>query len=380
MTLISFQVAIWGESLGISWEQALTWRMRRQFLVERAWARDLVAVVDRLRGLHAQVMSSVDLALWARIDGLKRDAVADALWQRRTLVKMWAMRATLHVLPAADLGTWIGGFSIWKPGMWPLKNPESTRAAEFIDRALRGKILTRAELVAAVSKLGAPPSIIEGMLGSWSAALRHASFLGSLCFASSDGAQVRFTHPTTWLGKAPARVDSDRAFDVLTARYLGTYGPATALDLGPRWWGINQGHAKRRLAALGDAASEVTIEGKRYWMLTADVDELAATEPVQVVRLLPAFDQWVVCASRRVPALVDPKFRGRIYRQQGWVSPVLLVNGRMAGVWSHEQKGRTLRVEVEPFDKLPRWTRTPIAVEAERLADFLGGDLTLKIS
>ena len=125
--------------------------------------------------------------------------------------------------------------------------------------------------------------------------------------------------------------------------------------------------------------TEVTIEGERFWMLAKDVSELAATEPADVVRLLPAFDQWVVCASRRVPALLDPKYRQRIYRLQGWVSPVLLVNGHMAGVWKHEHKGRTVSVEISPFAKLPRWARTHIAAEAERLAAFLGGDLKLTI-
>lgn len=367
-------------STAISWEQALTWRMRRHFLLERASPRDLVTVVDRMRGLHAQVMSSVDLALWARIDGLPRDAVAEALWRKRALVKMWAMRATLHVLPAAGLGTWIAGLGIWKPGVWPLKEPAALPVADYIDRALRGRTLTRTELAEAIAARGATPTMVKGMLGSWSSSLRYAAFRGFLCFAPNDGAQARFTHPTTWLRKPPAAVDAEKAFNTLTARYLGTYGPATALDLGPRWWGINQGHAKQRLAALGDTAMEITIEGKRYWMLAEDVDEMAGTEPVdEVVRLLPAFDQWVVCASRRVPALVDPKYLSRIYRQQGWVSPVLLVNGRMAGIWKHEQRGRTLAVEIEPFDPLPRRTRAPIAAEAERLATFLGGDLRLTI-
>src|SRR5688572_27408075 len=109
-------------TMQITWDQALAWRMRRHYLIDRASPKQIVEVVDRLRGLHAQVMSSVDPALWARIDGLRREDVADALWNKRTLVKMWAMRATLHVLPAADLGTWIGGLSIWKPGVWPLRN------------------------------------------------------------------------------------------------------------------------------------------------------------------------------------------------------------------------------------------------------------------
>jgi uncharacterized protein YcaQ len=361
----------------LSWEQALVWRMRRHYLIERA-SDDLAAVVDRLCGLHAQVMSSVDLALWARIDRLEPDAVADALWRQRTLVKMWAMRATLHVLPVADLGAWIGGLGIWKPGVWPLKHPEAIPLGGYIDRALRGKILTRTELAAAVTKLGATPEMVEGMLGSWGGYLKQASFSGYLCFAPNDGQQPRFTHPATWLRKPPVQLDNNKAFDLLTTRYLGTYGPATARDLG-HWWGINQGQAKRRLAAIGDMATEVTIEGERYWMLSKDVPDLAATEPVNVVRLLPAFDQWVVCASRRVPALLDPTYRQRIYRPQGWVSPVLLVNGHMAGVWKHEHKGRTVSVEIEPFAKLPRWTRTHIAAEAERLAAFVGGDLKLTI-
>jgi hypothetical protein len=364
-----------------TWEQAIAWRMRRHFLVERVSPDDLVAVAARLGGLHAQLMSSVDLALWARIEGLHQGAVAEALWKARTLVKVWAMRSTLHVLPAIDLGTWLAGARIWKAGVWPFKNPEAIPFAEYIDQALRGKILTRAELAMTVKTLGANPKTADAMLGSWSAHLCYASFFGYLCFAPSEGAQARFTHPATWLRRPPKQPVPNEAFDSLTLRYLGAYGPATPLDLGPRWWGINQTEAKRRLAALGDRASQITIDGERYWMRTADIAELAAAQPVrESVRLLPAFDQWVVCASRQVPALLDAKRRQRIYRLQGWVSPVLLVNGHMAGVWKHERQGKMLSVQIEPFAKLPRWTRTHIAAEAERLAGFLGGDLKLTIA
>jgi hypothetical protein len=53
---------------------------------------------------------------------------------------------------------------------------------------------------------------------------------------------------------------------------------------------------------------------------------------------------------------------------------VLLVNGRMDGVWKHERKGKRLMVTVEPFGKLPKWARTGVEAEAERLAGFLGGE------
>ena len=106
------------------------------------------------------------------------------------------------------------------------------------------------------------------------------------------------------------------------------------------------------------------------------LDQAIRPVTTNVARLLPAFDPWVIGASRRAP-LLDPEHTARIFRPQGWISPVLLVNGRMAGGWRHERKGRRLLVEIEPFDRLPAWARDQLEAEAERLAAFLDGDLDL---
>ena len=75
--------------------------------------------------------------------------------------------------------------------------------------------------------------------------------------------------------------------------------------------------------------------------------------------------------------MLDPAHKARVYRQAGWISPALLVNGRIEGVWSWELKGKRLRVEVEPFAPAPKWVRTAIERDAEKLAAFLGGELSL---
>jgi hypothetical protein len=67
----------------------------------------------------------------------------------------------------------------------------------------------------------------------------------------------------------------------------------------------------------------------------------------------------------------------RVYRPQGWLSPVLLVDGRVAGTWRHERRGDRLAVAVEPFAALPARTKKAVAGEAERLAAFTGGTLEL---
>ena len=65
----------------MQWPAVLAWRMRRQQLTERAPAQEAIAVVSRIAGLHAQVSSSADAALRARVDGLEEDVLTRALWR-----------------------------------------------------------------------------------------------------------------------------------------------------------------------------------------------------------------------------------------------------------------------------------------------------------
>jgi hypothetical protein len=112
-------------------------------------------------------------------------------------------------------------------------------------------------------------------------------------------------------------------------------------------------------------------------MLATDAAEAATLPPVDGVHLLPAFDQYVVAATLQAEHFTTGPHRDRIYRPQGWLSPVLLVDGAMAGIWRHERRGRRLAVEVEPFGRLPAARRRAVESEAERLAAFLGGELSL---
>lgn len=97
------------------------------------------------------------------------------------------------------------------------------------------------------------------------------------------------------------------------------------------------------------------------------------TRPDRSALLVQGFDQWVVGAARGEAALLDQAQKARVYRQAGWISAALLVNGRIEGVWRHERKGKRLAVELEPFGKLPAWARRGAEQEAERLRDFPRG-------
>ena len=144
-----------------------------------------------------------------------------------------------------------------------------------------------------------------------------------------------------------------------------------------RWWGVKPPEGGRMLRALESELAEVAVEGAPMLMLREHVAEAAVAEPLRSVRLLPGFDQYVIAATLHAEALMPGPFKTRVHRPQGWISPVLLVGGRMAGVWRHERKGKRLLVEVEPFARVPKWAREAATAEAERLAEFLGGSLEL---
>jgi hypothetical protein len=361
----------------LTWEQALAWRLARHRLVERAAPSQLIPVVRALCGVHAQLMSSAELCLWARIDGLGADAVHNALWQRRVLVKLWAMRGTLHLLPSKELGLWTSALSTYtNRGM--TGHPHVDALTEAVAEALEDRMLTRDELARAVEQITGDDTVGELVRFSWGSYLKPASFRGRLCFAPSEDGRVRLTSPATWLRGAIDDPDPDVALREVTRRFLATYAPATAADLALWWGGLSPGRGKRMLALLGDEAIELDVDGDRAWVLTRDRSAIAAAKSPNVARLLPAFDPWVVGASRTSPPVLDPLHKTRVYRPQGWFSPVLLVNGRIVGVWGHTRKGRRLVVQLEPFGRVPAWAREQLEGEAERLADFLDCELVLE--
>jgi hypothetical protein len=377
--------------LKVTWPQAAAWRVQRHHLAQRAPAGSMLAVASRLCGLHAQVMSSAELTLWARVEDLDRAAVQRALWEDRTLVKTWAMRGTLHLLPAGELPLWQAALSTsrryLRPALWQkhfgITMEELDCLTGNVAVALGGRLLTREELVQEVKRLTGSPTLGAKLGdGSWGTILKPAAFAGHLCFGPSLGQRVRFTRPETWLaaaGRTPVPpVDPQAAPAAIARRYLAAYGPATYRDLG-RWWGGggSVSTARKWIASLGEEVSPAEVDGQPAWLLSAHVREVRELAPIRSVRLLPGFDQYVVAASCYAEHLLPGDLRGRIYRPQGWISPVLLVNGQMQGVWRHQIKGSRVEVIVEPFVKAPVWVRRAAGQEAERLAAFLGGALSL---
>ena len=99
--------------LSLSWQQAYAWRLLQHCLTQRLISQDFINAVRRAGGVQAQVMSTAELAIGARVDGLSPQDVQSARWKDRRLIKTWAMRAELHLtLPETSRFTWLPAASL----------------------------------------------------------------------------------------------------------------------------------------------------------------------------------------------------------------------------------------------------------------------------
>lgn len=362
-------------------DTVLAWRMRRQML-EEPETDDAVAIVSRLCGVQAQLASAARTAIAVRQRRPRPDSVSEALAARR-LVKTWAMRGTLHLLPVEEAAAFLSLLAAtrtWEKGSWQRHFVTSDQLAaigEAASEALNGRVLTREELTAWVIEKTGDESIAEHLTSGWGAVLKPLAFQGMLCHGPADRGRVTFTRPDTYLPAWPGLRDPAEAAATAIPAYLGVYGPAP-IEAFNQWLcrgALRKTDLRSWVAALGDRLTAVEIEGRPAYARTEDLDDLAATSPTGTVRLLPAFDQYVLGPGTGDTAVIPASRRKEISKTAGWISPVVVYGGRVAGTWTADDGMLSVTVWKE-YD-VPR---EKLTAEAERLGTVLGADLTLHVT
>ena len=360
----------------LTWAQVHSFRLERQHLTNRAPKKDLVRVVGDIGGVQAQVMSGAELQVAVRVD-CKVDDVRIALWKDRELVKTWLMRATLHLVPAGDLPFYtaaMGSYGMRNTNAWlkwlQITEPELNSVVHAIGEALDGQALTREELIAKVAE-GRSERVQAALKSGWGGLLKPVARKGLLCFGPSRGQSVTFVRPQQWLGSW-RDVDPDTGLAEVARRYLRAYGPATKSDF-TRWWGQWPGVGNTAWAALAKELVPVTVEGQRADVLEADLDRITEAPGESPVQLLPTFDPYLMGHNTR-DHLFASEYRARVSRVAGWISAVVLVDGRVVATWTHQPAKKTLNVTVEPFKRLSSSTVKAVRLRAQSIASALGLD------
>jgi hypothetical protein len=365
-------------TLKVSWPRALAWRLERQ-LLNPVGDLSVADTVRRLCGVQAQVASSAELAVRVRRQQSKAGEVTRVL-ARGDLIKTWAMRGTLHLLTPEDAGVYLSLLAAgrsWEAPSWQKyfgvgpKEIESLRAAAR--DALDGRALTREELATAVTRTRGLAHIGEALASSWGPLLKPLAWQGDLALGPSRGNRVTFVRPDQASPRWAGLPEPDDAAPAAILAYLSAYGPATVEGFGNF---ISRGRVSKRslktwFAALDDRVVEVDVDGAQSYVRTEDLDELAAARPTKALRLLPGFDQWVLGPGTDDPRVVAPARRAAVSRQAGWISPVVLMGGVVAGTW--ELNGSTARVSW--FREAGTPPKRSLGLEVSRLSRIMGIEL-----
>lgn len=358
----------------VTWPQVHAFRMRRHHLDPAAKRADLTEVVRDIGGAQAQVMSAAEMQIAVRANATSAD-VRHALWRERTLVKTWLMRGTLHLVPATDLalytaamqGPWVKVRKSWLD-YFQMTEAQLVRLTDDIAQAMDGTPMTREEILARVGP-GHSERVHEMLRSGWGGMLKPVARRGLLCFGPSRGQSVTFVNPHRWLSSWQ-EFDPGDAIAEIARRYLRAYGPANRSDF-VRWWGGWPGAGQVAWSRLSAELVAVSIEGERAEVLSGDLDAVKSAHASGSVALLPPFDPYLMGHSSR-DHMFDRAHRSKVSRTAGWISAVVLVDGRVEGTWTHRITGKTLQVVIAPFRRQPASVVAEVRARAKALAAAVG--------
>jgi uncharacterized protein YcaQ len=372
----------------LSAEQVRTLRLYAQRLVTAPPERDghqeqsAAQVVAALCSVQAQEPPAAMLALRPRAAGLTFGDVERALTVDRSIVRTWAMRGTLHLLPARDL-PWL--LSLFGPvyiakskrRYAELALDEQTLArgmAALREVLAEAEPMTRAEIVEYLSSQGIR---LQGQAEYY--LLHHAGLQGVIC-CGPERVDGRAGEPTyvlmeRWL-KPGRSLDHEEACAELARRYLAAYGPAT-LDDFASWAGLPMPDVRAGWQRIAGETVVVDAAGEEAAMLEVHADRLDRSNMEgPIIKLLPRFDTYWL-GYRRRDLSVPTRFAKRIHPGGGILNAALLVDGCAAGTWRTRTRRDHLEVIVEPFEPLTSPVQAALEAEVADVGRFLGIETVL---
>ena len=364
---------------------------RRHGLAPEHRFGDVAQVAEAIVALHATDPASVFLSARARLVAPTVGAIEDALYARRTLVRMLGMRRTMFVVPtplagvvhASSTRALIGGerkrFAalLEQSGVatdgaaWLRETAEATYAALLA----RGEATT-AELGQDVAALGTKTPVAQDKpYGASPAVSSRIMFLlaaeGRIVRGRPGGTWTsslyRWAPAATWLpaGAAVAPLDTDAAAAQLVRRWLAAFGPGTLADL--KWWtGWTMGLVKRALAQIDTAAVRL-VDGTAALVLAHDAEPVAAPAAPWVA-LLPALDPAPMGWQARGWYLGE--HRASCFDRSGNIGPTVWSGGRIVGGWA--QRKDTGEVVVAMLQDVGAEAERAVLAEAARLEEWIG--------
>lgn len=331
-------------------------------------------VVAWMGGVQSQDFAGAKWGVGQRTFDLS-DADVSAAFDRGEILRTHVLRPTWHFVTPADI-RWlldVTSRSIRTSLLVALSKAgvETADLAWWRQRLVSdlegGNALTRDAIYASFADHGRP---ISGQPGGYLLMLAEVDQL--ICSGPLQGNK----HTYMLLDeRAPiaAPLSREEALAELAIRYFQSHGPGTEHDLA--WWSdLGLVESREAIALAGDSLDCITMDGARWYHGAISTD----TVPTPHVRLVPAYDEYFSRNGlrQRYPGPTTPRLEYMLADR--FTGHHVLVDGLLRGSWKRTVTRKLTNVKVELFAPVTPSESDAIAVEAERIAVFLGLPLELQ--
>jgi hypothetical protein len=360
--------------------------VRRHRLAVESRSESAAEVAESLVALHSTDPATVFLSTWARSLDFRPEALEEALYHERALVRMLGMRRTLWVVPrelaavvhAACTRT-IAARERKRLVGFVSESVVAKDADAWLDDAAAaalGAVEARGEAFTSDVSADVPLLATKLRLGAgsrWEAQVSTASRVLPLLAAegrllrgrprtSWTNGQYRWAATRAWLGGELEPLDPDAARATLLRRWLGSFGPATETDI--RWWaGWTAREARTALASVSHVTFD--LDGATGYVLAEDVEPTEQARPSAA--LLPTLDPTTMGWKERDWYLGE--HASVLFDRNGNAGPTVWWDGRVVGGWAQRKDGE---VVFRLLEDVGGEAEQAVAAEAERLAAWLG--------
>jgi hypothetical protein len=312
---------------------------------------DLLRVVDQAVGVYGTAPTCYLSAL-ARRQDLSLLEFNRAV-QQRQLVKVRAMRYSVHTFPVELLGVAAAATR----SLVRRTNPYRKRVEGRFGELLKGleQALADGPLPAVKIRARLDPERELGDLFNVFLGMAAAQFKIVRTTTTGSWRSDRFLYSlwADWLPECdPEAIDEVDARRALVKRYVAAYGPVEYADV--KWW-------------AGWTKAE-TMEAMEGIDLTAEGDAISALDGV---RLLPVWDVLMV-AYRNRDRLFDPSYGPLVHDRFGNATSVVLDGGKVVGQWDLGSADDPLSIRVAPFSDWPKRRWAGVEEQADRIGSLIG--------
>lgn len=345
--------------------QIAEYRLQNQ-QIARPMPGDPKGVVAWLGAVQAQDYAHAKWAIGLRMEG-STDANIEQAIDRGDIVRTHVLRPTWHFVAAEDV-RWmlalsapqIGAANAAMERQLGLDGALFKRANSIIQKALKGnKQLTREELMAELAKTGIVTNSLQA-----AHIMFHAELEAIVCNGSRRGKQLTYALLDERIPPV-AMPDRRDALAELARRYFTSHAPATLADF--QWWsGLRAADAREGLESIKHILIQEVVDNQAFWM-PHHFSARAITSPA--LYFLPAFDEFLVSYKDRSASL-DPSRRVQAITGNGIFKPVIVVNGRVKGIWQRAFRKNGVSIDVEMFEMLSADENNAFEIAAKRFESF----------